>query len=157
MTTKLPRVGRILAVDFGTVRVGLAVADWDYPIASPLATYTRVRDDIDRAYFIKTVEQERITGIIVGLPIHNSGKEGVKARESRDYADWLAKVTKLPIELVDERFTTVFAEEILWDAGFTHKQRKARRDALAAQILLKSYLESLPPAEKKSEESQDEG
>ena len=139
--------GRLLGVDYGTVRVGLAVSDPDRIMASPLATYTRRDPDADAAYFRQVVAAEQIVGLVVGLPIHNDGREGIKAKEAREYGAWLAAVTGLPVAFYDERFTTVQAEAALWDAGLTHKRRKERRDRVAAQMLLRGYIEAGCPAE----------
>jgi len=137
---------RLLGVDTGTVRVGLAVSDAGRTIASPLATYRRRGREVDAAYFRQLVEREDIGGLVVGLPIHFDGSEGQKAAEARAYGAWLAEVTGLPVVFWDERCTTVAAEEHLWDAGLTHKRRKERRDQVAAQILLQSYLDAGCPA-----------
>lgn len=135
--------GRLLGVDFGTVRVGLAVSDPDRIIASPLATYGRRDPESDAAYFRQVVAAEQVVGLVVGLPIHTDGREGVKAEEARAYGAWLAEVTGLPVEFADERFTTVFAESALWGAGLTHKRRKDRRDRVAAQMLLQAHIDGL--------------
>lgn len=135
-------VGRLLGVDFGMVRVGLAVSDPDRILASPLETYTRVDLDTDARFFRGVVAREQVVEIVVGLPLHTDGREGQKATEARDYGAWLAEVTGVPVIFSDERFTTVDAEAALWAAGLTHKRRKARRDQLAAQIMLQAYLES---------------
>ena len=82
-----------------------------------------------------------VVAIVVGLPMYTDGREGVKAREAREYGAWLAEVSGLPIEFADERFTTVHAESALWGAGLTHQRRKARRDRVAAQIMLQAYLD----------------
>jgi putative Holliday junction resolvase len=133
--------GRLLGVDYGTVRVGLAVSDPDRIIASPLATYTRRDADADAAYFRHVVAAEQVVGLVVGLPMHTDGREGIKAQEARAYGGWLGEVTGLPVEFADERFTTVFAESALWTAGLTHKRRKDRRDRVAAQMLLQAYID----------------
>jgi len=135
--------GRLLGVDFGTVRVGLAVSDPDRIIASPLATYTRRDAETDAAYFRQVVAAEQVVGLVVGLPMHTDGREGVKAQEAREYGAWLGQVTGLPVEFADERFTTVFAESALWGAGLTHKRRKDRRDMVAAQMLLQAHIDGL--------------
>jgi putative Holliday junction resolvase len=140
-------VTRLLGVDFGTVRVGLAVSDPDRKIASPLATYTRRGKDQDAAFFRRMVEDEAIGTIVVGLPIHNDGREGHKAREARAYGQWLRETTGRPVKFWDERFTTVEAEGFLLDAGLTSKRRKERRDRVAAQILLQGYLDAGCPEE----------
>lgn len=140
--------GRLLGVDTGTVRIGLAVSDPDCVIASPLATYTRRRPDLDARYFRELATAEAAVGLLVGLPVHTDGTEGVKAREARAFGAWLAGVTGLPAVFWDERFTTVEAESALWAAGLTHKRRKGRRDRVAAQMLLQSYLDAGCPPER---------
>ena len=138
---------RLAGVDFGTVRVGLAVSDPDRKIASPLATYTRRNRDVDGAFFRDLFEQEEIGQIVVGLPLHLDGREGQKAIEARAFGAWLAEITGLPIVFWDERFTTVEAQGHLLSAGLTRKRRKERTDRVAAQILLQSYLDAGCPAE----------
>lgn len=139
--------GRLLGVDYGTVRIGLAISDPDRKIAFPLATYTRRSRDADASWFRALIAEEGVSGLVVGLPVHSTGREGQKASEARTYAGWLSEATGLPAVLFDERFTTVFAEAALWEAGLTHKQRKARRDRVAAQILLQTYLDAGCPPE----------
>ena len=123
---------RLLGVDYGTVRVGLAVSDPDRKIAFPLATYERRGLVADAAYFRQIVEAEAIGTLVVGLPVHLSGREGQKAGEARAFGAWLAEVTGLPVVYWDERFTTTQAENAPWEAGLTHKRRKERRDRVAA-------------------------
>jgi putative Holliday junction resolvase len=139
--------GRILGVDYGSVRIGLAVSDPDRRIASPLTTYQRRGQEADVAYFKKLVEDEQIVLIVVGLPVHLSGQEGAKAREARELGQWLGKATSLPIVFWDERFTTVEAEGHLLSAGLTRKRRRERIDRVAAQILLQSYIDAGCPKE----------
>ncbi len=134
--------GRLLGVDFGTVRVGLAVSDPDRLIASPFETYDRKDAKADAAYFQRVVASEKIVGLVVGLPLHTGGEEGIKAREAREYGAWLAEATGLPVVFWDERCTTAAAEDALWDAGLSHKKRKDRRDRVAAQLILQGYLEN---------------
>src|SRR5439155_18473637 len=127
--------GRLLGVDYGSVRIGLAVSDPDRIIASPLATYTRRDPDADARYFRALAAAESVGGLVVGLPVHLSGREGQKVGEARAFGKWLAEITGLPLVFYDERFTTVQAESALRQAGLTHKRRKDRRDRVAAQIL----------------------
>lgn len=134
--------GRIAGIDYGTKRIGVAITDASQTIASPLDNYDRCGPDGDTRYFKRLVEDEQITRFVVGLPIHLSGDESEKSREARQFAKWLQEVTSLPVDLYDERFTTAHAESALLDAGLTNKKRKKRRDMLAAQIILASYLES---------------
>jgi putative Holliday junction resolvase len=137
-------------VDFGQVRVGLAVSDADRRIASPLTTYQRRDAAKDAVFFQILVAEEDIAEIVVGLPLHLNGREGQKAREARAYGQWLADATGLPVVFWDERFSTVEAESALWEAGLTHKRRKARRDRVAAQLFLQSYLDAGCPGEQPS-------
>jgi putative Holliday junction resolvase len=139
--------GKLLGVDYGQVRVGLAVSDPDRKFAFPLETYTRQGAERDAVHFNEVVKEEGIVGLIVGLPLHLDGREGVKAVEARAFGAWLAEATGLPLVFWDERFTTVEAESALWAAGLTHRKRKDRRDRVAAQILLQTYLDAGCPAE----------
>jgi len=134
--------GRLLGVDFGTVRVGLAVSDPDRLIASPLETYVRRDAKADAAYFVNCVREERIVGLVVGLPLHTGGEEGIKAKEARAFGHWLGEATGLPVVYWDERCTTAAAEDALRDAGLSHRKRKDRLDRVAAQIILQSYLDA---------------
>jgi putative Holliday junction resolvase len=138
---------RLLGVDYGNVRIGLSVSDADRKIASPLTTYTRRGSEPDSRYFRALVEQEEIGQIVVGLPVHLDGREGQKAAEARAFGKWLGEATGLPVVFWDERFTTVEAEGYLLSAGLTSKRRKQRRDRVAAQILLQSYLDAGCPGE----------
>jgi putative Holliday junction resolvase len=138
---------RVLAIDPGKARLGLAISDPDRRIASPLATWPR-RDSVQDGRYLKNViEDEEVGLIVIGLPVHLNGREGEQAKAARKFAAWVGELTGLRCVLVDERFTTREAEAHLWDAGFSHKRRKARRDQVAAQILLQSYLEAGCPAE----------
>lgn len=138
---------RVLGVDYGHVRIGLAVSDAERRIASPLMTRQRAGSERDAAFFRTLVEEEEIGQIVIGLPVHLDGREGQKAVEARGFGRWLGQTTSLPIVFWDERFTTVEAESALWSAGLTHKRRKERRDRVAAQILLQAYLDADCPEE----------
>lgn len=133
---------RIAGIDFGTVRIGIAVADLDVGIAGPLETYARRSDRLDTQYFQTLAREERLVRWVVGLPVHGCGGESQKSREARQFGTWLAQITNVPVEYFDERYTSAEAEAALQDAGLTKKQRKARIDQLAAQIMLTAYLEA---------------
>jgi putative Holliday junction resolvase len=138
---------RLLGVDFGTVRVGLAISDPDRKFAFPLEVYDRRGRDAEASYFRALVEREEVGGLVVGLPVHLDGREGEKAAQARAYGAWLAGVTGRPVTWYDERFTTVQAESALWEAGLTHQRRRQRRDKVAAQMLLQAYLDAGCPGE----------
>ncbi len=134
--------GRVAGVDFGTVRIGIAISDPDRTIASPLENYTRRGPEQDAARFRRLVVDENVSLFVVGLPVHLSGRESQKSQEARKFGKWLEDITGLPVVFYDERFTSVEAEQHLLTADMTRKKRKARLDKLAAQILLAAYLES---------------
>lgn len=133
---------RIAGVDFGTVRIGIAMADLEVGIASPYENYTRRSVALDAAYFAALANRERVERFVVGLPVHLHGGESQKSTEARAFGKWLHEATGVPVEFFDERFTTAEADELLSAAKLTKKQRQARRDQLAAQIMLTAYLES---------------
>ena len=138
--------GPLLGIDFGTVRVGLAVCDPDRIIASPLETYTRKDLASDAVYFAGVVAQQRAVGLVVGLPLHSSGEESDKSREARAFATWLAEVTKFPVVMWDERFTTSLAQDAMIGAKLNRKKRKERVDRVAAQMILQVFLDAGCPA-----------
>jgi putative Holliday junction resolvase len=150
MSDEFPQQGRLAGIDYGSVRIGIAISDPQRILASPYENYTRQDTDRDAAYFQQPVHEERVVGWIVGLPVHTSGDESQKSTEAREFGKWLAKVTACPVRYYDERFTTKLAETLMGDSKLTKKQRKKRRDMIAAQLVLASYLESsqqeLPPA-----------
>lgn len=134
--------GRIAAVDYGTVRIGVALSNASRTLASPYENYTRRTPDLDAEYFRKLVRNESIVLFVVGLPVHTSGRESQKSIEAQTFGRWLTETTGIAVEYFDERFTSAFAEQMLQEAGLTKKRRKERLDKLAAQILLTAYLES---------------
>ena len=138
---------RLLGVDYGSVRVGLAVSDPDRIIASPLATYPRRDAEQDARYFRDLAAAEGVVGLVVGLPVHMSGEEGQKAAEARAFGRWLGELTGLPVVFWDERYTSAEAERHLLAAGLTNKRRKDRRDRVAAQVLLQGYIDAGCPVE----------
>lgn len=142
MTEPLPPHGRLAGIDYGHVRIGIAVTDSQRKLASPYENYQRSGPDADARRFRRLVQEEDIVGFVVGLPVHGSGQESSKSIEAREFARWLAAVASRPVCLFDERYTTIEAEQILGAAQLTSKRRKQRRDMLAAQIMLAAFLES---------------
>ena len=113
----LPREGRLLGLDFGTKRIGIAVSTPEQNIASPHENYTLRGERADAAWFRQLAADYRPAGIVVGLPIHMSGEEGTKAAEAREFGTWISDLLQLPVTFYDERFTTAIAEDILREAG----------------------------------------
>lgn len=141
-SNELPVDGRLLGVDFGTVRVGLAISTREQNIASPLEIYQRRSDTIDAKYFLELIEENRVRGLVVGLPMHVNGTEGTSATKAREYGSWLQGLTGLPVVYWDERYTSSIAEEHMIGVDMTRKQRKRRLDMVAAQIFLQSFLDT---------------
>ena len=101
-----PSEGRLAGIDFGTVRIGVAVSDPGRKFSSPYENYTR-RDEVsDCAYFQQLVCDENVVGFVVGLPVHTTGQESQKSHEVRQFAQWLTRVTERPVRFYDERFTS---------------------------------------------------
>jgi putative holliday junction resolvase len=134
--------GRVAGIDYGTVRIGIALSDPQRSIASPMETYTRRSPELDAQRFRRLVEEDAITLLVVGLPVHLDGRESQKSIEARQFGKWLADVTGVPVEFFDERFTSTDAENMLLGAELTKKRRKKRIDMLAAQIMLNAFIES---------------
>jgi putative Holliday junction resolvase len=136
---------RILGVDHGTKRVGLAVSDADRKVASPLKLVEWGTTAADAARYRRLAEEEKVGRIVIGLPVHVSGREGERAAAARAFGEWLAKATGLPVVYWDERYTTVQAEKLLWSAGLSHQKRRERRDKVAAMLVLQAYLDAGSP------------
>ena len=134
--------GVVAGVDYGTIRIGVAISDESRRVAVPLATYHRRDERSDADYFRRLVNERRVTLWVVGLPVHISGDESQKSREARRFGQWLHQETGVEVRYFDERYTTAEAEALLQGAGLTSAKRKARRDMLAAQLLLAVFLES---------------
>ena len=137
---EIPAEGCLLGLDYGEKRVGLAICTPDRTMAVPLETYHRVNDQLDTPYLQQTVKDHRIVGIVIGLPVHMNGEEGRLAMQARQYGEWVAEVTELPITFWDERLTSAAADELLNQAELTSRMRKQNRDRIAAQIILESWL-----------------
>jgi len=138
MAQQLP--GVIAAIDHGNVRLGVALSDPERTMALPHATYERRSQADDAHWFRKLASEYRVALFVVGLPVHLDGRESQQSRAARQFGQWLTKEVGLPVVYFDERFTTAEAEAALEPRALTARQRKARRDMLAAQILLRDFL-----------------
>jgi len=135
-------MGRTLGVDFGDRRIGVAISDGLGLTAQPVGLVT-ARDDGGHLDELARVCRERdVELVVVGLPLNMNGSEGERAAITRRFVDDLGKKLDLPVETWDERLTTRMAESSLWARGLTHKKRKARRDTVAAQLILQGYLDA---------------
>lgn len=135
------RTGVRLAVDPGTVRIGVARSDPSGVLASPLTVVRRGKGDLDALAALATAEEAM--EIFVGLPRSLSGREGPSAVTARQFAaDLAARVAPLPVRLVDERFTTATAHGALRAGGHDSRARRQTVDAAAAAVLLAAALEA---------------
>ena len=142
---EFPATGRLAGIDYGTVRIGVAVTDASRILASPLENYNRRSLDADADYFRRLTDQEQIVGFVIGLPVHSNGRESQKSTEARGFGQWLHEITGRPVTFYDERFTSLQADQLLNGAELTKKKRRKRLDKVAAQIILASFLESHSP------------
>jgi len=137
-----PRLaGRVLALDVGRRRIGLAVSDELGLTAQGLETLERANCRADLEALARLAARWNVALLVVGHPVKLSGEEGRQAEWVRQFAERLAAYTRLPVELWDERLTTVEAERVLKQSGISITKRARARDRLAAVLLLQSYLD----------------
>ena len=134
---------KVMGIDLGTRRVGLAVSDPDARIAVPHGTIVRSGDrEADRARIAELVVEEGADLVVVGLPLSLDGTAGPAAAAARAEAEALASALPVPVELHDERLTTVIASRALTAAGHRSRAQRALVDAEAAAVLLQSWLDA---------------
>ena len=140
--------GRVLGVDLGERRIGLAISDEEGRFAFPAGHLKRSGLARDLEALRELAATRGAIRIVVGLPLRLDGREGTGARAARDFARALGDATALPVELVDERLTTREAERALREApSRTRRDRKQVIDAMAAALLLRTWLEAHSPRE----------
>lgn len=142
MTDAAQEPGKVAGIDYGTVRIGVAISDPRRTMAFPLENYTRKSEAKDAEFFKRLAADERVVQFVVGLPLHMSGDLSEKAHEAIAFGRWLGELTGVPIDYYDERYTSVEAERYLIEAKLSRQKRKQKLDKVAAQILLSAYLES---------------
>lgn len=149
----MERQGRILALDLGSKTVGLAVSDALGLTAQPLPTLRRRNRRADLERIRELVDAYQVERVLVGHPLHLKGYAGERAREAERFARWLQRGLKLPVTLVDERLTTVEAEQLLRQGGGRRPQTRRERqkhkqatDQIAAALILQTYLDQRTPA-----------
>lgn len=134
--------GRVAALDVGDVRVGLAVSDPLGYTAQPSGFLPRRPEARFLASLRAMVAERGVTRLVVGLPLLMSGERGARARDAEAVAALLERELSLPVDLWDERLTTVQAERALREGAWSGAERKRRVDAVAAAVLLQSYLDA---------------
>ena len=139
----LPRTGRLLAVDWGEIRLGLALSDETQTVARPVETLTRrAGKRFPMPRFLEIAAQHHTVGLVVGLPLSGEGEETASSACARALAAELARRTALPVELWDERMSTARALGAIREQGGSTRGRKPEVDALAAAVLLQHFLDA---------------
>ncbi len=140
----LPDTGRLLGIDLGEVRIGLALSDPGQVLASPAETLEVPRDQDGPAVdaLVNAIERHEAAGIVVGDPKQLDGRAGDATRRARWFAKRLGERTGLPVVLWDERFSTTEAERVMLDQDASRAERRTSIDRVAAAVLLQGVLES---------------
>jgi putative Holliday junction resolvase len=138
-------MARLLGLDIGERRIGVAVSDPTQTVARPLTTIVRASRQEDFEAVEGLVQKHEAEGIIVGLPISLDGTEGPQARQTRRYAERLSAAVSVPIEYWDERYSSATAAEILQSRG-RGRHTRGEIDATAAAVILQSYLNAQAPS-----------
>jgi putative Holliday junction resolvase len=134
-------VSRILALDIGDKRIGVALSDTTQTLASPFTIIERTDDDSTTQEILKMVADREVSCVIVGLPRSLDGSIGYQAQKVQSFTQELKERLNIPIEYRDERFTTVAAVQKKKEASTKKLKRKTRFDAMAAAIILQEYLD----------------
>jgi putative Holliday junction resolvase len=132
---------RILAIDYGRARHGLAVSDGLGLAGHPLPALQRSNGARDLAVLRKVIDEHDVRRLVIGLPLNMDGSEGPMAAEARAFAAGLERDLGLPVLLEDERLSTDEAESLLREGGLRPSDRKALRDSVAAAVILRSVLD----------------
>ncbi len=135
-------MNRVMALDFGDARIGIAMSDIMKIIANGYETYKRINEEKDLQYIVSLVKPNMVDEIVFGLPINMDGSEGDRVLKTRDFAGKLQELlpnTKIAFQ--DERLTTVTGERMLIEAGVRREKRKGVIDKIAATIILQQYLD----------------
>lgn len=138
-------MGRVVGIDYGRARIGLAISDERRIIAQPLETVKTVKNPKETAKLIaKTLSSyKNIDAVVMGLPLMLSGQESEMSKEARVFAKLVEEVLGLPVQFWDERLTSSGVDRMLRDADLSRKKRAQLSDALAAVSILQNYLDSL--------------
>jgi putative holliday junction resolvase len=132
-------MGRLLGIDYGRVRVGIAISDESRFLSRPLCCLENKKEFVDKLKL--ELKAYKVDAIVVGLPLLMNGKDSPMTDEVKKFSEYLGKVMELPIILWDERLTSAEVERTMRDAGVSRKKRAESSDTLAASLILQSYLD----------------
>ena len=139
----MPDPGRVLGLDLGDVRIGVAISDPERRMAVPMGT-VRTGAPADLRAIAELVREHDVVLVVVGLPLRLSGERGSAAAKAEGFADALRAVLDVPVVLQDERLSTVEAERALREGGVSGPARRAVVDRSAAAVILQAYLDGAP-------------
>jgi putative Holliday junction resolvase len=146
---------RTLALDIGKRRIGVAVSDPLGMVARPVQAVQSVSLNVDVARVAEIARELEAELIVVGDPIHMSGDPGTMSNRAHKFGEMLAEVSGLPVDYCDERLTTVEAQRILQDSGVPPKKARQQIDAVAAAVILQSYLNTQKPPRNEADPLED--
>ncbi len=131
---------RVLGLDLGERRIGLSISDADAQVATPAGVLERTDLESDLTALSGLIRERGVERVVVGLPIHMDGRSGPEAEAARAFAAGLSEAAGVPVDLFDERWTSVEAERALRETGLGGRKRRKAVDSVAATILLRTYL-----------------
>lgn len=136
-------LGRLLGIDYGEKRIGVAVSDHLQTIASPLVTLFRRGPELPLAEIVQLVQEQAAVALVVGLPLHMNGRRGDKAEAALAYAGLLAGAVAIPVFTLDERWTTISAHKSLIERGRHPSRERDKVDQIAAAFLVQAFVDRL--------------
>ncbi len=134
---------KAMGIDFGLKRIGVAFSDETKFLATPYEVYVRQNSTQDIQHFVDLIEKNKVDEIVCGLPMNMQGNEQEIAELTRSFMDELQAKVAVKISFVDERLSSVLAEDVLKQSEKDWKKRKQKLDAVAASIILQDYLDNL--------------
>ena len=132
---------KAMGIDFGLARIGIALSDDTKFLATPTETYKRVNIEQDIQHLVDIITTKKVDEIVCGLPMNMAGEEQEIALKTREFMAKLAENVDVKIEFVDERLSSIMAEEMLKVTERDWKKRKEKLDAVAASIILQDHLD----------------
>lgn len=133
---------RVLGIDYGESHIGLAISDKLLFTAQALGNYRSKNKEEDKKYYKGLVKKYEISEIVVGFPLRMNGSSGTRVARTKEFAEWLEKILKIPVIFWDERLSTKEALRILGQQKMKARKKKILKDQIAASVILSSYLES---------------
>lgn len=134
---------RLMGVDYGDKRIGIAFSDLLQVIASPHEIYNTKTREEDLRYLSMLAKSWEVEKIIFGLPLNMDGTEGERAKLTREFALELAELSGIAVDFEDERLTSLEADDLLIEAGYNWKKRKTMIDKLSASLILENYMKKI--------------